>query len=90
METIPLILPFVIVFLELVDEVTHLVHLHSLHALPSEVYYEPSDLCQTILSDELASYKLEREACCAILDRGYLVTLLSLFYITIILLYALC
>ena len=58
MEFIALILCFTIVLLELVDEETHLVHLHSFYALSCEVYYKSSDLCQTVLSDELASYKL--------------------------------
>jgi hypothetical protein len=54
MEFIPLILCFAKIFLELVDEVTLPVHLHPLHALPREVYYEPSDLCWTIIFGELA------------------------------------
>jgi hypothetical protein len=90
MEFIPLILRFATIFLELFDEVTRSVHLHPLHALSCEVYYESSDLCQTILSNELASYKMASEVHCAILDRGYLVVSLSLFYIAIILLYVLC
>jgi len=53
------------------------------------VYYKPSDLCQMVLSNELASYKLASKVHYTILDRGYLVALLPLFYITIILLYAL-
>jgi hypothetical protein len=85
MEVIPLILRFMEVFLKLVDEVTHLVHLHPLHAFLSKVYYELSDLFQTVLSDQLASDKLASKVHCAILDRGYLVDFLSLFYITIIL-----
>jgi hypothetical protein len=89
MEFIPLILRFMEVFLKLVDKVTHLVHLHPLHAFPSEVYCELGDLFQTILSDQLSSDKLASEVHCAILDRGYLVDSLSLFYITIILFYAL-
>jgi hypothetical protein len=90
MEFIPLILHFATVFLELVDEVARLVHLHPLHALPSEVHYEPSDLFRMVLSDEISIYKLASEAHYAILDRGYLVASLSLFYISIILLYASC
>jgi hypothetical protein len=90
MEFIPLILCFAAVFLELVDEVTFPVHLHPLHALPNEVYYQPGDLCRTVLSEEISIYNLVSEAHFAILDRGYLVASLSLLYITIILLYALC
>ena len=59
MEFIPLILHFTEVFLKLIDEVTHPVHLHPLHALSCEVYYESSDLCQLVLSDDLASYKMK-------------------------------
>jgi len=62
MEFIPLIVRFTSVFLELVDEVTHPVHFHTLYALSYKVYYEPSDLCQTVLSDDLARYKLASEA----------------------------
>jgi hypothetical protein len=40
-----------------------------------------------VLYDDLAIYKLAREAHCSILYRGYLVASLSLFYIAIILLY---
>jgi len=90
MEFIPLILGFAIVFLELVDELKHPVHLHNLYALPSEVHYEPSNLCWMVISDDLANCKLEIKAHCSILDRGYLVASLSFFYITIILLYVLC
>jgi hypothetical protein len=43
-----------------------------------------------VLSDEIDSDKLARKTHCSILDRGYLVASLSLFYISIILLYALC
>jgi hypothetical protein len=90
MEFIALVLCFMVVLLKLVDEVTRPVHLHPLHALSYEVYHEPNDLCLMVLSDDLASYKLASKVHCAILDRGYLVASLSLFYITIIFLYVLC
>jgi hypothetical protein len=90
MELVSLILCFTTVFLELVDEVAHPVHLHPLHALPCEVHHEPGDLRGVVLSDELASYKLASKAHCAILDRGYLVASLSLLNFVVCLLYALC
>jgi hypothetical protein len=46
-----MILRFMTVLLELVDEVTHLVHLHSFYTLSFEVYYKSSDLCQMVLFD---------------------------------------
>jgi hypothetical protein len=85
-----MILHFTIVFLELIGEVTHPDHLDTLHSLPRKVHYEPSDLCWMVLSDKISNYKLEIEAHYAILDRGYPLASLSLFYIAIILLYALC
>jgi hypothetical protein len=42
-----------------------------------------------VLSDDLSNYKITSYVHCAILDGGYLVALLSLFYITIAFLYAL-
>ena len=90
MEFIPPILRFAAVFLKLVDEVNLPVHFHPLHALPSEVHYEASDLFWMVVSYDISSYKLESEVHCTILDRGYLVASLSIVYIAIILLYALC
>jgi len=90
MELISLVLYFVIVLLNLIDEVTCPVHFHSFYTLPCKVYYKSSDLCQMILSNKIPSYKITREAHCSILDGVYLVASLSLFYITIVLLYALC
>jgi hypothetical protein len=90
MKLISLILRFTAVLLQLVDEVTHPVHLHSFYTLPYEVYYKSSDLCQTILFEEITSYKLTSYMHCTILDGGYLVASLSLLYITIDFLYALC
>jgi hypothetical protein len=55
MELISLILSFMIVFLELIDKVTHPIHLHSLHAFTYEVHHKPSDLCGEIISYELPS-----------------------------------
>jgi hypothetical protein len=90
MEFVALVLCFVVVLLKLIDEVTHPVHFHPLHALSCEVHYESYDLRGTVISDDLASYKLKNEAHYAILDKGYLVASLTLFYIAIILIYALC
>jgi hypothetical protein len=58
MEFISLVLHFATFLLDIVDKVTHPVHLHPLHALSCEVYYESCDLCGMVLSDELAKYKL--------------------------------
>jgi hypothetical protein len=58
MELVSLILCFAIVFLELVDEVAHPIHLHPLHEFPCEVHHEPDDLHGAVLSNELASYEL--------------------------------
>jgi len=58
MEFISLILCFTVVFFEFVNKVIRPVHFHPLHALSCEVYYESSDLCQLVLSDDLASYKM--------------------------------
>jgi hypothetical protein len=88
-EPISLILCFAIVFLKFVDEVTCPIHLHSLHVFSYEVHHEPGDLCRAVHSYKLAKYELAREAYYAILDRGYLVALLSLFDLTISLLDAL-
>jgi hypothetical protein len=77
MELVSLILSFTTVFLKLIDEVNRPIHLRSLHAFSYEVHHKPSDLCGVIFSYKLASYELESEAYCAILDRGYLVA--SLF-----------
>ena len=85
-----MILRFMTVLLEPVDEVTHLVHLHSFYTLSFEVYYKSCDLCQMVLFYQLASYKMTSQVHCTILDGGYLVASLSLLYITIIILYALC
>jgi hypothetical protein len=60
MELVSLILCFVVVFLDLVDEVTPLINLHPLHAFSCEVHHEPGDLCGVVLSDDLVSYELAR------------------------------
>jgi len=90
MELISLILRFMVVFLELVDEVAHPIHLHPLHAFSCEVHHEPGDLHGAILSDKISSYKLASEAHYAILYRVYLVTYLSFFDFTICFLDAMC
>jgi len=74
-----LILSFETIFLKFIDEVTHPIHLHSLHTFTCEFHHEPSDLCGAVLSYELARYELEIEVHCAILYRGYLVDSLSFF-----------
>jgi hypothetical protein len=79
-----MILHFTTVLLQLIDEVTHPVHLHSFYTLSCEVYYKSIDLCWTVISDKLASYKLASEVHYAILYRGYLVAFLSLFYYAIL------
>jgi hypothetical protein len=89
-ELVSLILSFVAIFLEIIDEVTHPIHMHSLHAFSYKVHHEPNDLCGAILSYKLANYELASEAHYAILDRGYLVASLSLFNFPIILLDSLC
>jgi hypothetical protein len=90
MEFIPMILCSATVFLDLIDEVTHPFHLHPLYALPNEVHYKPTDLCKMFLFDDIPIYNFASEAHCAILDGGYFIAWLSLFYITIILFYVLC
>jgi hypothetical protein len=89
-ELISLILSFATVFLNLIDDVTHPIHLDSLHTFSCEVHHEPSDLCGEILSYDIAIYDLESEVHCAILDRSYLVASLFLFDFAISLLDALC
>jgi hypothetical protein len=89
-ELVSLILHFATVFLKLVDEVTHPIHLHPLHAFPCEVHHEPGDLRGVILSYNISSYELASEAHCTILDRGYLVASLSLLNFVVCLLDALC
>jgi hypothetical protein len=88
-ELVSLILCFTTVFLKLVDEVTP-----NSSAFPPcislEVHHEPGDLCGVILSYKISSYELASEAHCTILDRGYLVASLSLFYFIVCLFYALC
>jgi hypothetical protein len=88
-ELISLILSFMTVFLELIDEVTRPIHLHSLHTFSCEVHHQPDDLCGEIISYNPASYEFESEAHYTILDRGYLVASLSLLEFSISLLDAL-
>jgi hypothetical protein len=88
-ELVSLILCFTTIFLKLVDKVTQPIHFHSLHAFPCEVHHEPGDLCGVVLSDDLSISELEREVRYAILDIGYLVASLSLFYFFVCLFYAL-
>jgi hypothetical protein len=88
-KLISLVLHFTAILLQLVDEVSHPIHLHPFDTLPCEFNYEPCDLCRIVLSDELASDQLTRKAHYAILDGGYLVASLSLIYITIGFLYSL-
>jgi hypothetical protein len=85
-ELVSLIVRLATVFLKIFDEVIHLIHFHPLHAFPCEVNHEPSDLCGAVLSDELANYELEIKAHFSILDRGYLVASLALFYFPVCLL----
>jgi hypothetical protein len=70
---------FTTIFFQLIDEVTHPVHLHSLHTFSCKVHHKLSDLCGADLPYKLANYDLERKVHCAILYRGYLVTYLSFF-----------
>ena len=58
MKLISLILRFAAVLLQLVDEVTRLVHLHAFYALPCKVYYKSSDLHWVVLSDEITIYNM--------------------------------
>jgi hypothetical protein len=90
MEFIAQVLGFVEIFLQLIDEVAHPVHLHALHTFSWEVHHEPSDICGVVLPYELASYELASKAHCAILYRGYLVTSLSFFDFSVIFLDVLC
>jgi hypothetical protein len=90
MKLISLILRFAEVLLQLVDKVARPVHLHSFYTLPCKVYYELCNLSRTVLSEELANYKMTNEAHYAILDGGYLVASLSFLYIAIIFFNALC
>ena len=89
MEFVSLIPSFTKVFLNFIDEVTLPINLHSLHTFSYEVHHELDDLFGVVLSYKLASYELEIEAHCAILDRGYLVASLSLLNFSISLLDAL-
>jgi hypothetical protein len=85
-----LIQHFTTVFLEIIDEVAHLIDLHPLHAFPYEFHHEPGDLREKVLSNELSSYKLASKVDYAILDRGYLVASLSLLKFFVCLLNLLC
>jgi len=78
------------IFLELIDEVTWGIHIHSLHAFSCEVHHEPDDLCGVILSYKISIYELASEVHYTILDRGYLEASLSIFDFAISLLDVLC
>jgi hypothetical protein len=78
-EFISEILGFGLIFLHLIDEVTHRLHLHALHTFSYEVHQEPGDLCGVVLPYDISSYELAGEAHYVILYRGYLVTSLSFF-----------
>jgi hypothetical protein len=58
MKLVALVLCFVEIFLQLVDEVTRLVHLHPFDAFPCEVDDKPHDLCWFVLPDELTNDQL--------------------------------
>jgi hypothetical protein len=57
-KLVALVLRFMTILLQLVDEVAHPVHLHSFNAFSSEVDDEPRDLRWSILPNELACYQL--------------------------------
>jgi hypothetical protein len=53
------VLGFATIFLELVDEVAHPVHLHPFDALSWEVNDEPCDLRRSVLPDKITRDQLE-------------------------------
>jgi hypothetical protein len=57
-KLVALVLCFATVLLQLVDEVAHLVHLHSFNAFSCEVDDKPRDLHWSILLDEITNNKL--------------------------------
>ena len=89
-EFVSLILSFVVVFINFINEVTHPIHLHSLHTFSCEVHHEPNELCGAVLPNDISIYELASEAHCSILYRGYLVISLSFFYFFVRFLDALC
>jgi len=88
-ELVSLILSFAKVFLDIIDELNHPIHLHPLHAFSCEFHHEPDDLHGAILSYNISIYDLASEAHCTILDRGYLIASLSLLDFSISLINAL-
>jgi hypothetical protein len=59
MKLVALVLCFVTILLQLVDEVAHLVHLHPFDAFSCEVDDEPRDLLGSFLTDELTNDQME-------------------------------
>ena len=59
MKLIALVLCFMEILLQLIDEVAHPIHLHPFDAFSYEVDDEPHDLRWFVLPDELTSDQLE-------------------------------